>query len=52
MPCGLCAAVPAMKLQSKDAVPVSNENPDKKLVRPSELPIYTFETPKIRETPW
>ncbi|XP_058802714.1 uncharacterized protein LOC131670803 isoform X1 [Phymastichus coffea] len=53
MPCGVCAAIPVLK-QSKskeDVVQVSNENPDKKLVRPSELPIYMFEKPAIRETP-
>lgn len=57
MPCGLCCAVPAIKpvSQSKEeAVKVSNtkETPTaQKLIRPSELPIYTFEKP-TRETLW
>jgi len=48
MPCGLCAAVPALKTvpPSKDSpTPVSNDKQDKKLMRPSELPIYIVEEP-------
>lgn len=49
MPCGICAAVPVIK--SKDE-PTSVSNEQKKLVRPSELPIYTFEKAETREPPW
>lgn len=59
MPCGICAAVPAIKpSQAKEeAVKVNNsqETPNiQKLIRPSELPIYTFEKSKseTRETLW
>ncbi|XP_031778340.1 apolipoprotein O-like isoform X2 [Nasonia vitripennis] len=48
MPCGICAAVPVIK--SKDE-PTSVNNEQKKLVRPSELPIYTFEKAETREPP-
>ncbi|XP_014206979.1 MICOS complex subunit MIC27 isoform X2 [Copidosoma floridanum] len=52
MPCGLCAAVPTMKPKPDEKpVNVSNDDQAKNLVRPSELPIYTFEKPASREPP-
>ncbi|XP_017791116.1 PREDICTED: uncharacterized protein LOC108573235, partial [Habropoda laboriosa] len=44
MPCGLCAAVPIMKPTNpveEHATPCNNETQGKKLIKPSELPIYS-----------
>ena len=52
MPCGLCAAVPVLKngSPSDGLKPCSNEI-QKKLIRPSELPIYPKED-AIPKIPW
>ncbi|XP_011067260.1 PREDICTED: MICOS complex subunit MIC27 isoform X1 [Acromyrmex echinatior] len=44
MPCGLCA-IPVIKStnMSEDKMSLCNKEPIKKLIRPSELPIYCFE---------
>lgn len=55
MPCGLCAAIPAMKPNSppeEHAVPCSNETQAKKLIKPSELPIYSAEDGYTKQMPW
>ena len=51
MPCGICAAVPVIK-PKEEPKPVSNEAQNKKLIKPSELPIYTFEKVETKEPPW
>ncbi|EFN78829.1 hypothetical protein EAI_04319 [Harpegnathos saltator] len=45
MPCGLCAAIPAINTTSSgdSMLPHSKEASVKKLIRPSELPIYPLE---------
>lgn len=54
MPCGLCAAVPAMKPVNppEETVPCNNETQAKKLIKPSELPIYTVEDGYSKQMPW
>jgi len=56
MPCGLCAAaVPVIKPAnpSQDSMPTLNtESTVKKLIRPSELPIYSFEDDYSKQIPW
>lgn len=51
MPCGICAAVPVIKPEKTKDGPVLVSN-ERNLVRPSDLPIYTFEKADPRETPW
>ncbi|XP_068968918.1 MICOS complex subunit MIC27 [Bombus flavifrons] len=52
MPCGLCAAVPAMKPPtSEDTTPCSNETQGKKLIKPSELPIYSIDDGYSKQMP-
>ncbi|XP_015608937.1 MICOS complex subunit MIC27 isoform X2 [Cephus cinctus] len=53
MPCGLCAAVPAVKPASSESCPenCSNKLEGKKLIRPSELPIYSADESCTRQTP-
>ncbi|EZA47565.1 MICOS complex subunit MIC27 isoform X2 [Ooceraea biroi] len=54
MPCGLCAAVPVVKPanSSQDSMPAdSHESKIKELIRPSELPIYTFEDDYCKQSP-
>lgn len=54
MPCGLCAAVPAMKPPTppeEKATPCSNETKGKKLIKPSELPIYVDDGFNSKEMP-
>ncbi|XP_043519571.1 MICOS complex subunit MIC27 isoform X1 [Frieseomelitta varia] len=45
MPCGLCAATPIMKPPTPEehAKPCNNETQGKKLIKPSELPIYSID---------
>ncbi|KOX75213.1 Apolipoprotein O-like [Melipona quadrifasciata] len=45
MPCGLCAAVPIMKPPTPEehTKPCNNETQGKKLIKPSELPIYSID---------
>lgn len=54
MPCGLCAAVPVIKPTSHPQE--CDGSQCKKLVRPSELPLYTAEQPlkpePLRESSW
>lgn len=53
MPCGLCA-VPAVKpanLSDDKMSPYNNESGVKKLVRPSELPIYSLEDNYSKQIP-
>lgn len=55
MPCGLCAAVPAIKANAstlQESMPLNIQEPkDIKLIRPSELPIYTFEDDYCKQSP-
>lgn len=54
MPCGLCA-IPIAKATnpSEDKMSPYNNKPEvKKLVRPSELPIYSFEDDYSKQIPW
>ncbi|KZC13917.1 hypothetical protein WN55_06276 [Dufourea novaeangliae] len=54
MPCGLCAAVPAMKPVSPSedhTKPCSTELQPKKLIKPSELPIYSIEDGYSKQMP-
>ncbi|XP_012262686.2 MICOS complex subunit MIC27 [Athalia rosae] len=52
MPCGLCAAVPALKpVPPPSNCPTPCEVDDKKLIRPSELPIYTVASQKADPCP-
>ncbi|CAK9814764.1 MICOS complex subunit MIC27 [Anthophora quadrimaculata] len=54
MPCGLCAAVPTMKPANpveEHATPCSNETQEKKLIKPSELPIYSVEDGYSKQMP-
>ncbi|XP_071856372.1 MICOS complex subunit 26/27 [Bombus fervidus] len=53
MPCGLCAAVPAMKPPTSpdDTTPCSNETQGKKLIKPSELPIYSIDDGYSKQMP-
>ncbi|XP_011869917.1 PREDICTED: MICOS complex subunit Mic27 isoform X3 [Vollenhovia emeryi] len=52
MPCGLCA-VPVLKpaSTSEDRMPRSDEPGVRKLIRPSELPIYSFEDDYSKQSP-
>ncbi|XP_076762889.1 MICOS complex subunit 26/27 [Xylocopa sonorina] len=50
MPCGLCAAVPVMKPNPEDP-PKPCHNEEKKLIRPSELPIYPTEDGYSKQMP-
>ncbi|XP_031367967.1 uncharacterized protein LOC102675653 isoform X2 [Apis dorsata] len=53
MPCGLCAAVPAMKppIPEEHPAPCSNEIQGKKLIKPSELPIYSIDDGYTKQMP-
>ncbi|XP_076394747.1 MICOS complex subunit 26/27 isoform X2 [Megachile rotundata] len=54
MPCGLCAAVPAMKPADppgQHTTSCSNETQAKKLIKPSELPIYSAEDGYTKQMP-
>ncbi|XP_012347980.1 MICOS complex subunit MIC27 isoform X6 [Apis florea] len=53
MPCGLCAAVPAMKppISEEHPVPCNNEIQGKKLIKPSELPIYSIDDGYTKQMP-
>lgn len=54
MPCGLCAAVPAMKPTDpprEHATSISNETQAKKFIKPSELPIYSAEDGYTKQMP-
>ncbi|XP_076242704.1 MICOS complex subunit 26/27 [Calliopsis andreniformis] len=54
MPCGLCAAVPAMKPANPPedhTVPCNTDAQPKKLIKPSELPIYTVEDGYSKQMP-
>ncbi|CAL7934986.1 unnamed protein product [Xylocopa violacea] len=54
MPCGLCAAVPAMKPSTtpeEHPKPCHNEGQEKKLIKPSELPIYSAEDGYSKQMP-
>lgn len=56
MPGGLCAAVPAVKpVPTPPETPVqqcSNDVQNKKLIRPSELPIYVHDVTTSKDVPW
>ncbi|XP_043257704.1 MICOS complex subunit MIC27 isoform X2 [Colletes gigas] len=54
MPCGLCAAVPVMKPvnpQKEQTTPCSNETQPKKLIKPSDLPIYSVDDGQSKQMP-
>ncbi|XP_034182890.1 MICOS complex subunit 26/27 isoform X3 [Osmia lignaria lignaria] len=54
MPCGLCAAVPAMKpvnSSEERTAPCNTETQAKKLVKPSELPIYSVDDGYNKQMP-
>ncbi|XP_076161055.1 MICOS complex subunit 26/27 isoform X3 [Ptiloglossa arizonensis] len=54
MPCGLCAAIPAMKPATppkEHATPCCNEAQSQKLIKPSELPIYSVDDGCSKEMP-
>ncbi|XP_017753553.1 PREDICTED: MICOS complex subunit MIC27-like [Eufriesea mexicana] len=54
MPCGLCAAVPAMKpttSSEEHTTPCNNETQGKKLIKPSELPIYSIDDGYSKQMP-
>lgn len=54
MPCGLCA-IPVIKPENSsgsEMSPYSKESGVKKLIRPSELPIYPFEDDYSKQIPW
>ena len=53
MPCGLCAAIPIMKPPEEHAKPCNNETQEKKLIKPSELPIYSIDDNGYsKQLPW
>lgn len=52
LPCGLCAATPLLKkMSNEDDTKQSVSEAEKKLIRPSELPIYSVEA-CARKIPW
>lgn len=53
MPCGLCAAVPALRPQSsQDSLDPCSNKKEIKMIRPSELPIYPLEDVYSKDIPW
>lgn len=54
MPCGLCAAIPAINPSpSGDSTLSGNKGAGvKKLIRPSELPIYSLEEDYSKQITW
>ncbi|XP_031834466.1 MICOS complex subunit 26/27 [Nomia melanderi] len=54
MPCGLCAAVPAIKPANppeEQTKPCCNETKSEKLIKPSKLPIYAIEDVYSEQVP-